>query len=93
MSTYQVDENDKPVTTHVDMGKIMRPKTSFNDKTANTDTASDTDRQTDDMVVARQTGGAQPGVATSGDSKGEHITDSSGGQGREEEAQDGPDAI
>ena len=91
MSTYQVDENDKPVTTHVDMGKIMRPKTG-NDKTANTDTAADTDRQTDDMVVGRQTGGAQPGVATSGDSKGEHITDSSGGQGREGEAQDGPDA-
>ncbi|KAK4073059.1 hypothetical protein Purlil1_13161 [Purpureocillium lilacinum] len=68
MSTYQIDENDKPVTTHVDMGEIMRPKTSFDDKTTNTDTATDTDRQTDGMVVAKQTGGSRPGVATSGNS-------------------------
>lgn len=86
MSTYQIDENDKPVTTHVDMGEIMRPKTSFDDKTTNTDTATDTDRRTDGMVVAKQTGGSRPGVATSGNSKGENITHSSGGQGHQGEA-------
>jgi len=47
MSTFQLDENDPPVTTHVDMGQIMFPRSgSETNDTAHHDTTTDADRQT-----------------------------------------------
>ncbi|KAK4095250.1 hypothetical protein Purlil1_46 [Purpureocillium lilacinum] len=47
MSTFQLDDNDAPVHTHVNMGDIIPPRTaSESNNTASHDTAADTDRQT-----------------------------------------------
>ena len=66
MSTFQLDENDPPVTTHVDMGQIMFPRSgSETNDTAHHDTTTDADRQTNG--TNGPTDGGKPGGEEQGD--------------------------
>ena len=57
MSTFQLDENDAPVTTHVDMGQIMFPRSgSETNNNAHHDTTTDGNHQTNGPTDGKPNG-------------------------------------
>ncbi|PWI64334.1 hypothetical protein PCL_11249 [Purpureocillium lilacinum] len=45
MSTFQLDDNDAPITTHVDMGKIIPPRTGSKASDMHQHKSADANRQ------------------------------------------------
>lgn len=66
--TYQLDEDDEPVTEHVDMGEIMFPRSgSETNEAAHHITTADVNRPKNGPTGGSSAGGVQPATSRQDD--------------------------
>ena len=82
MSTFQLDEDDAPLITHVDMGKIMPPRTGSKVSDTHQHKGADANRQTNGPTDDGKPDGAQPSDSQQGDGQPDNAQTDSSQQGR-----------